>query len=364
MKIIKNSVVLSQDYVPETIIGRRQEVEHLKEMIRAVDISSTFVVRGNPGTGKTLIGKLLVKEMKEFRVAYVNCYINQTDRAIVSTILNDPRLRLPEIGSARGEPLSEILFRTLPEKNNLIVLDESQSLKKSHGQILYLLSRSQELGGPQIKLVLLSMEEPEMYLDKSTLSGLGRYNRISLREYNSEELYLIASSRAEVGLYEGTYTDSAIRRISELVEEQGSARTAIELLLNSALYAESSNRLLDDEAVLGAYRDFSPPLEESSLISLEMDEVDLLRQLLESLETEKSFRSSDLKRLGGGISESRVYKLLKTIELSGLVKKTKIGKGYSSGVENEYILRVSPEVLMAKLEAIRRSAESEKRDER
>ncbi|MCL5930311.1 MAG: AAA family ATPase [Candidatus Thermoplasmatota archaeon] len=349
MKVIKNSAILSQDYIPESVIGREEKLKELEELISGSDVSSTFVVRGNPGTGKTLIGKTLLKQLKSFRGTYVNCYINQTDRSIISTILDNPSIRLPEIGNTRGESLANILFRELNGRNNLVVLDETQSLKKAHGQIVYLLSRSKELGGPEIKLVLLSMEEPEMYLDRSTLSGIGKYNRISLKEYDANDLYKIISSRANLGLYEGAYTDGAISRISELAEESGSARVAIELLRNSALYAETRNVFLDEDSVLQAYRDFSPPLEDSSLINLEEDEILLLRSLLESVNIENGFKTSDIKNLDKNISDSKMYKFLKTIEVSGLVKKSRIGKGYSGGVENEYVLRVPPKVLLSKL---------------
>ena len=349
MKVIKNSAILSQDYIPESVIGREDKLNELEELISGSDVSSTFVVRGNPGTGKTLIGKTLLKQLKSFRGTYVNCYINQTDRSIISTILDNPSIRLPEIGNTRGESLANILFRELNGRNNLVVLDETQSLKKAHGQIVYLLSRSKELGGPEIKLVLLSMEEPEMYLDRSTLSGIGKYNRISLKEYDANDLYKIISSRANLGLYEGAYTDGAISRISELAEESGSARVAIELLRNSALYAETRNVFLDEDSVLQAYRDFSPPLEDSSLINLEEDEILLLRSLLESVNIENGFKTSDIKNLDKNISDSKMYKFLKTIEVSGLVKKSRIGKGYSGGVENEYVLRVPPKVLLSKL---------------
>jgi Cdc6-like AAA superfamily ATPase len=357
MKIIKNSSIFSQDYIPEAVVSRGEYIERLKDLIRGSDVSSTFVVRGNPGTGKTLIGKYLLKELNEFRGTYVNCYVNQSDRSIASLILNDPGLRFPDVGVSRGESLSSILLKGLSKKNNLIVLDEAHSLKRSHGQIVYVLSRSKELGGPEIKLVLLSMEEPEMFLDRSTLSGLGRYNRFSLKEYDANDLYEILERRAKIGLYDGSYADSALSRVSELVEDSGNARIAIELLRNSALYAESKNLFLDEDSVLQAYRDFSPPMEDSSLVNLDEEEVHLLRELMERTGANGRFRSSDVKSLDKTLTESKIYKFLKTIELSGLIKKSKIGKGYGGGVENEYVLRVSPGVLLSKLSLIEKSFE-------
>ena len=91
--------------------------------------------------------------------------------------------------------------------------------------------------------------------------------------------------------------DHCLLCLSELLEENGSARVAIELLRNSALYAESRNVFLDEDEVLQAYRDFSPPLEESSLINLDDDEIELLKSLLESFSNENGFKTSDLKIL-------------------------------------------------------------------
>ena len=52
----------------------------------------------------------------------------------------------------------------------------------------------------------------------------------------------------------------------------------------------------------------APPLEESSLINLDDDEIELLKSLLGSFGIEKGFKTSDLKNLGSGMSDSRIYK--------------------------------------------------------
>lgn len=362
MKVVKNPRVFSQEYVPNEVVGRESYLRNIVDFVRGGEFSSSFVITGNPGTGKTLIGKSLIAELKEFRGSYVNCYLNQSDRAIASIILDDPTLRHPDIGSSKIDSLDSTLFRGLTGKRNLIVLDEAHSLKRAHSQIVYMLSRSKELGGPEVKLILISMEEPEMFLDRSTLSGLGKYNRFSLKEYDADALYRILLNRSEQGLFDGSYSDSALTRVSELTEENGSARIALELLRNSALLAESSNQLLDEDVVLRAYRDFSPPLEDSSLISLDREEIRLLKDLIGHIGKGSRFKTSDLKNIRASLSDSRIYKFLKIIEAAGLIKKSKIGKGYAGGVENEYILRAPSRLLLSKLDLIERSLDSPPRN--
>lgn len=360
MKILKNPSVLTADYIPETIVGREEYVNLIDGMIKRDDLSSTFIIRGNPGTGKTVIGRHLIQKNREYRGVYVNCYIHPTDKAIVSEILGKDSLRNLEPTSMGQDKLSRILFDSLPERNNLIVLDEAHSLKRGHGQILYLLSRSGELGGPIMKLILLTMEEPEFFLDRSTLSGLGKYNRISLKEYDSEELYMILMQRAEKAFYEGSFDETSIESCAQLTEENGNARDAIELMKNSALLAEAKNEFLSEEIVVEAYRDFSPPLEDSSLVNLEEDEIRLLRKLIQQTGSETKFRSSELKLIDDSISDSRIYRFLRILENSGLIKKNKIGKGYGGGVENEYFFRIPSFLLLEKLSSVENSISKEK----
>jgi|YelNatPaOPRAMG01_1025707.scaffolds.fasta_scaffold03850_18 cell division control protein 6 len=361
MKIIKNPSTLSPDYIPDTVCAREDYIKFINGVIRKSDVPSTFVVRGNPGTGKTVLGKYLVQMNKEYRGVYVNCYVHSTDRSIVSEIIGKDNPRAYDFQNISSDRMYKVMFDIMPEKNNLIVLDEVHSLKKNQGQILYLLSRSRELGGPIIKLVILTMEEPELFLDKSTLSGLGKYNRISLKEYSYSELYEILSRRAEVAFYIGTFDKSAVERCAQLTEETGNARDAIELLKTSALLAEERDESLDEDIVVEAYNNFSPPIEDSSLINMEEDEIKLLRGLIEQTGSGTRFKSSDIKDLDPSMPDSRVYRFLRVLENSGFIKKNKIGKGYGGGVENEYSFRIPTLLLLERLTLVEDSISSRKK---
>jgi len=351
MKVISNPTVFSQEYVPERFIGREDYISRIVNIIKLSETSSTLIIRGNPGTGKTLLGKYLFRRLPEFRGFYVNCYVTSTDRGIVTQLLNEAAGKSSDYGNIPSETLFKTLLKRLPQRA-LIILDEAHSLKRTRTQVVYLLSRSSELGGPNLNLVLLTIEEPEMFLDSSTISGLGKYNRVTLQEYSREELFEIISDRARAGFYEGSYTTDALERISYLVEDSGSARTAIELLRNSALIAETEGSIMNEEAVLKAYRDFSPPLEDSSLANFEEEDLMLLAGLLDSLGAESTFKTVNIKKIKPDINESRLYKFINSLELSGFIGKRKLGKGYGGGVENEYFFKIPPAVLLSRIKTL------------
>ncbi|MEM0130426.1 MAG: hypothetical protein QXW75_03065, partial [Thermoplasmatales archaeon] len=116
--------------------------------------------------------------------------------------------------------------------------------------------------------------------------------------------------------------------------------------------AEAQNSYLNEGVVLQAYRDFSPPLEDSSLANLEQEDMHILRDILNELGDAASFKSTEIRNIIPGISDSKLYRLINSLELSGFIGKKKTGKGYKGGVENEYFFRVPPKVLLTKLETL------------
>jgi cell division control protein 6 len=105
------------------------------------------------------------------------------------------------------------------------------------------------------------------YLDSSTASSLGK-NFIIFPKYTRSELFDIIYDRAEQGLHSECYDDALIELIAGLVEEQGDARFAIELLWRSAKLVdkERKNRITPEhvrKAVVSVH-----PMEKSVLDDL------------------------------------------------------------------------------------------------
>ncbi len=347
MKIVKDQYAFSQEFIPNKIMLREDEINKLSYLLFGNEISSTVILKGNPGTGKTMIAKYMMKTIPAYESRYVNCYALQNERSIMAEIAGKAEMKTDIMNSGFDKALKMMLsgFR---KDRIFIILDEAHSLRRKDNSFLYYLSRSQELGGPPIKLLLVTIEDPEIFLDRSILSGLGRFNRITLREYNADDLYQIVTERANIALYDGTYEDDAIRTIAELSEESGSARIAIELLNNSVLLAENMGEPLTSGIVLKAFREFSPPVDESSLTSLDTAELKILENLI-MLSKGAVFRVSDVREAMSEMKDSRVYKFLSRLENIGIVKKSKLSAGYKKGVQNEYMFKIPKEILSQKI---------------
>lgn len=350
MKIIKNQHILSQEYVPERVLIRNEEIARLRYLLFGNENSTTVVLKGNPGTGKTLISKHLLKEYVSYHPRYINCYLLQNEKNIISEIVGKPEIKAEILNSSIERDI-RLMLSSFDNFNNFVILDEAHSLRRKDNSFLYSLSRSQELGGPPVKLLLVTIEDPEIFLDKSTLSGIGKFNRITLREYNSEQLLTIIKDRAQAALYEGTYDEEALETVSELSEETGSARIAIELLSNSILMAENLGSYLTSDIVLETFREFSPPIDESSLTSLDPEDLKILENIIE-LSRESRFMVADVRNAMSESRDSRVYRFLYRLENIGIIKKIKMSKGYRKGVQNEYLLKVPPQILLQKIKMI------------
>ncbi len=350
MKIVKDQYVFSQDFIPERIMLRNDEINKLNYLLFGNDISATVVLKGNPGTGKTMIAKYLMKSTPLYESRYINCYTILNEKSIIAEIIGRNEIKADILNAGIDRAL-KMMLSAFKNERIFIILDEAHSLRRKDNSFLYYLSRSQELGGPPIKLLLVTIEDPEIFLDKSILSGIGKFNRVTLREYSTEELYQIIIDRAKAALYEGTYENDAIKTVAELSEENGSARIAIELLNNSVLLAENMGEILTSEIVLKAFREFSPPIDESSLMSLDQSELRILENLI-TLSTESRFRVADVREAMGEDKDSRVYKFLSRLEDIGLVKKSKLSAGYKKGVQNEYVFKIPQEILEQKIKIL------------
>ena len=67
-KILKDSQVLSPDYLPPQLIGRKNEITDLARIFKPLDSKgypSNALVLGYPGSGKTVVTKFLLSKLME-----------------------------------------------------------------------------------------------------------------------------------------------------------------------------------------------------------------------------------------------------------------------------------------------------------
>ncbi|MFX0206653.1 MAG: Cdc6/Cdc18 family protein [Candidatus Hodarchaeota archaeon] len=294
--------VFSVSYIPTDIRHREEEMQTLASYFQSIITSPTnssrkVIIYGAVGTGKTLVSRSFCKDLTTFlrrnhkpgkpafKFFYVNCRKTKSPHLILTTALRQLVPGFP----LRGFSVDELLrmFTLLLYEQNLVtllVLDEIDFLMpEDRTDFLYALSRLEESPltresysyssgdmSTESRFNLLAITRDKnfrYYLDSSTASSLGK-NFIIFPKYTRSELFDIIYDRAEQGLHSECYDDALIELIAGLVEEQGDARFAIELLWRSAKLAdkERKNRITPEhvrKAVVSVH-----PMEKSVLDDL------------------------------------------------------------------------------------------------
>jgi cell division control protein 6 len=257
-KLFKDASKLSFDYVPERLVHREKQLEHLGMIFRPVlesGVSQTALLIGNVGTGKTATSKRfcldLVKQGSEqgklMDFIVVNCRQRSTESAVLLRLVTHFDERFPDRGFSTAE-----MIRTLHkhlEKNKLhlvVVLDEADVLlRKGAGDLIYHLSRFDEekVGGKaSMSLILISQKYLLDLLDPASLSTFRRANAITFDKYTAAELRDIVADRVQLAFYPDTVPQESIDLIADVSAEWGDARFAIEILEKSGMLAEEEGR--------------------------------------------------------------------------------------------------------------------------
>lgn len=253
-RIFKDQTVLSFDYVPKKLPNRDKELQRLVTHFQPVleePISQNVLVTGGVGTGKTVATKYFSSEFIEYAkglnkrvdVVHINCRQKQTEVTVMLTIMQHFDKNFPERGFSTSEMNG--IIRGFIKKYGchlLIVLDEADVLiKRSGSDLIYSLTRfdeeSEELKG-SISLILISQKYVLDMLDQAAISTFKRTNVIEFGKYDSKQLESILLDRVYLGFKDDVIEDGVITMISDMAEEYGDARFAIELLEKSGMIAQ------------------------------------------------------------------------------------------------------------------------------
>lgn len=235
-KIIRNRDVLNEEYLPPEIQSRDSQIRELQlclePSIRGHKPIHTFIF-GPSGTGKTLIAKSLLKELKERSINgdYINCWEHQSLYSIVDKIIEDFRI-------LQAEKVSTVLKierfeKFLNDKPFVLILDNIDRLEpKDIDFSLYNLCDLRKTG---LVCIGYSMD----FLQKLEDRVKSRLNPriIECPAYSRKELFHILKERAEHGLEKHNWDDRILKKIVGLAN--GDARMAIQTLRNAANYAEN-----------------------------------------------------------------------------------------------------------------------------
>ncbi|MEM3675770.1 MAG: orc1/cdc6 family replication initiation protein [Thermoplasmataceae archaeon] len=344
--IIRNAEPLDFSYVPQKLRFRDKQIEVIDKLLiepLRMGVSSNLLVYGDSGTGKTSTLKYLIRE----RNGVIGIYENTLTFGNMRSVLVDSLSKLGKILPAKSMSYVEIFraFRKIAEdrgKNIFLVLDETTNLLKFDKDGLYNLLRAHEIYDSPVSTILVSMEDPSMYLTERDRKSVGIFSSILFNRYSKEELFNIIRERARLALMPDAYSDPVLEYMAEVAGEFGSARVAIELLQKSAYmcsYRGSESIEIDD--VRGAKSMISPYVTESKLAELDRDDLTVLLAVCRTLKGLPSCDASEVieevrsleEEFGERVGESsKIYKILRRLETVGLIEGRIMGKGDRKGV--------------------------------
>lgn len=365
--IVREPEPLDFSYIPPILHFREKELRMINEIIvepLRSGICSNMIIFGDSGTGKTASIKSLMRDTKGPLIIYENAL----SFGSLKLLLIDVIQKLGKIIPGRGLTYKQI-FKTIKnlldnrDKRVILVIDEASNIMRTDTDGFYNLFRSHELYSAYISTIAIAIENPIIYMGERDRKSLGVFSSMRFPKYSGKELYRIIGDRSEKALMMGSYSPDILSYISEIAEQFGSARVAIELLQKSAYIAEyRRSDVIESEDVRAAKSLINPYITESKLAELDKDELLVLLAICRCLYDENTTQIPCISQEVGVLSEQlrigefdtfKIYKIIKKLEVVGFVDSKIEGRGARQGVGKIVgISDVPVKILSEKIENI------------
>ncbi len=225
--ILKDARKLDLSYVPSKILCRDEEIKRLKIFMQG----GRALISGGVGTGKTMLARYIGGD------AYVNCYMNKTEHRVLEEILKQLKPRFNPAGLPTQKLWNEV------EEGKTIILDEIDGMNVDElRHFAYALSRQYELG-KKINYIAITRNHfilRQVINDDAIWSTFADKAIVELKPYKWEQIKEILEYRAKESVEAKAIDDEIISLIADIaLHSPGHMRTAIDLLRNAAMIAES-----------------------------------------------------------------------------------------------------------------------------
>ncbi|MFC7201761.1 orc1/cdc6 family replication initiation protein [Halospeciosus flavus] len=273
--IFADKEVLSEDYQPDTILERDDEIsayqDALKDVLFGRNPSNVFVY-GKTGVGKTAVTQYMLQALQEetatrdeaddVHVRMYNCNrgsVYGAVRTLVNSLREDGAEQFPKTGLSTEVAL-ESLYDEMDRIGGtfLFVFDEIDHLSDADS-LLYEFPRARSIGHlTNAKVGVIGISNNYRFRDslspkvKDTLME----KEISFSPYDATELRTILHDRAADAFTEGSCDESAIAKCAALAaRDTGGARQALDLLRTGGDIAESRGDAVVEDDHIDAARE-------------------------------------------------------------------------------------------------------------
>lgn len=342
-RILVSEETLDPAFVPPRLVHRERELRALSAALKSSlskGVASHRLITGGIGSGKTALAKRLAEDLlrggplgeQPVRSHYVNCWRRSSDRTVLLELLRSVGTSIPDRGYSVAEMLDvfEQGIRRAPA-HRLLILDEASALVRGGTKLIYLLTRSTEVGLGSISLVLVASEDVLPFLDGASRSSFGPTHRLHLAPYDAPALAAILAFRAELALRPGSVTPDLLEQIAQIAAPSGDARFALEVLYGAARTAdeEGAGEIAPDH-VRAARGSIYPTMTETKLEGLSETELFVLLALSRTLKGPRTRAPTD--RIRGAyqalceehdrtpVSRVTFWRTLKALEREAIVQ--------------------------------------------
>lgn len=316
--VFKDEEKLFPSYIPETLPHRERQIGLLDSLFRGFlsrpgrTYQRIVQLYGPVGSGKTCTAyrfglryQQLCKERGvELRYVHINCKLEAKSRFVLyRTILAKGTPEISTRGLSPEEMLrSMVVYLREKERYLLLSLDDVDYLvrkmrEEGESGIVYDLTRLNEifLGEfSHIVGVIFIARDPEFLklLEPAERSTLGNIV-IRLPRYDMGQLRDILAARVEEAFRPGAVSEEIIDYVAELAarkkQEPGDCRFALDVLLAAGLMADSDwSSVVTLEHVRRALSETYWGLSTDDLMTLDEEDIALLRAIIHALEAEKT----------------------------------------------------------------------------
>lgn len=377
--VYKNRDALREDYQPDDLVGRDEELETYQAALQPVingEQPNNIFLYGKTGVGKTAATRYLLDHLKEaaeeyddidLTVVFLNCDGLTSSYQIATRLVNEFRSDVNQI-STTGYPRAAVYEMLWDELENcsgtiLIVLDEVDHVEDD--SILYQLPRAranENLSNAKVGIIGISN-------DFSFHDNLSPKVKSSLCEqelhfpaYNANELQEILKQRVAVAFHDGVIEDDVIPLCAAYgAKDAGDARQSLDLLMKAGdLARDEETKTVSTDQVQRGRRDLKRGRIKEGISGLtEHGHLVLYALLTFDREGETPVRSRDVRPRYTRFAElaerdplvpRRMRDHLSELAMLGIISVTERNEGRRGGTYREYALDMDVELVFSAME--------------